>query len=119
MSKVKLEGDRIVVELTATEKLLALRGNISVPADQLVAVDVVGDGLSETQHFRNGLRSPGLSVPGQIKVGIWRRVGARVYVSVRRGQPAVKLTLADGGEWGSLIIGCADPEQVAAALKAN
>jgi hypothetical protein len=64
-----------------------------------------------------GLRAPGLGLPGLRKIGTWRGAGRRTLVSVRRGQPAVRVTL-EGRRWDELLVGTDDAAAVAASLLA-
>jgi hypothetical protein len=50
-------------------------------------------------------------------IGTWRARDDKQYVCVRRGQPAVKVTL-DGQRYRTVLIGLDDAEGVAAAVRA-
>jgi hypothetical protein len=51
------------------------------------------------------------------KIGTWRGAGRRTLVSVRRGQPALRVRL-DGQRWDELLVGTDDAAAVAASLTA-
>jgi hypothetical protein len=74
---------------------------------------VAPDALAATR----GMRAPGLAWPRSRKIGTWRRHGERMYVSVRRDQPAVLIRLT-GHHYASLLIGVDDAAGVAAELSA-
>ncbi|MFI7214828.1 hypothetical protein [Micromonospora maritima] len=112
MATVHLTAERIHVRLTAAEKVWALRGDLSFPRSAVRAVTVVPDGLHETR----GLRAPGLGVPGLRKVGTWRGATGREFVSVRAGQPAVRITLADQ-RYDALLVGADDAAALAEAVR--
>jgi hypothetical protein len=76
-------------------------------------VDVVPDGLVATR----GLRAPGFALPGRRRIGTWRGRNGKQLISVRRGQPAVRVRLRDS-RYDALIIGSNDAEAVAARLTA-
>jgi len=58
-------------------------------------------------------------LPGVIKIGTWRRVGAKSFVSVRRNRPALKIDLAPGSDWSRIMVNCDDPEIRAKELSAG
>ena len=84
-----------------------------MPLSAVRDVEVVEDAVAAT----SGLRAPGLALPGVRKIGTWRRVGRRTLVSVRRGQPAVRVTL-EGQRWNELLVGSDDAAAVAASVNA-
>ena len=71
----------------------------------------MADGLAAAR----GLRAPGLGLPGRRKIGTWRRIGERSLVSVRRGQPALRIAL-EGQRYDTLVSGTDEPAALAAAL---
>ncbi|MGY1643583.1 hypothetical protein ACI782_20955 [Geodermatophilus sp. SYSU D00703] len=99
------------VTLTTAEKFLGLLRDLQVPRSSVTSVEVVPDGLAAT----HGLRAPGLGLPGVRKIGTWRARGEKALVSVRRGQPAVRVRLA-GQRFDTLLVGAEDPAALAAAL---
>jgi hypothetical protein len=111
MATIDKQGDELVVTLTAAEKAFALRGGIRVAAAHVADVTVVPEGIKAVR----GLRAPGLGLPGVRAVGTWRRRGWKEFVSVRRGQPALRITL-DGPGFDSLLIGTDDPAATRAVL---
>ena len=115
MSTLAIDGQQVTVNLSTLEKLVSLHGNFSVPRSSISQIEVVMDGLSATK----GIRAPGLGLPGLRKVGAWRRKGERSFVSVKRGQPAVKVTLAGEGDWTSFLIGADDATVLEAQLQSS
>lgn len=115
MSTITFGPSSTTVHLTLPEKLVSFRGDITVPSDSITSVDVVEDALAHV----HGMRAPGLGVPGARKVGTWRYDGQRMFVSVRRGQSAVRVSLQPGGTWATLLIGCDDPASVLASSRAR
>ncbi|MBY8874950.1 hypothetical protein K7640_24275 [Micromonospora sp. PLK6-60] len=112
MATIDVGTDRIRVRLSRAEKLWALRGDLTFPRSAVREVTVEPDGLAATR----GLRAPGLGLPGVRKVGTWRRRGGRELVSVRAGQPAVRITL-DGQWYNSVLVGADQPEDLARAVR--
>ena len=62
----------------------------------------------------SGLRAPGLGLPRR-KVGTWRQRGRRTAVSVRAGQPAVRVRL-EGTRYDELLVGDSNAAATVAAL---
>jgi hypothetical protein len=111
MATVQLTPATLTLHLTRGEKLAGLLRDLEVPRTAVRAVEVVQEPLQEM----HGLRSPGLALPGIRKVGTWRRPGERTLVSVRKGQPAVRIRL-EGARFDTLLVGTDDPAGLAAVL---
>jgi hypothetical protein len=120
-SDISYENNRAMATLTTTphtlrlslsraEKILGLLRDLEVPRSAVTAVEAVPDGIAGV----HGLRAPGLGLPGR-KLGTWRRRGGRTLVSVRRGQPAVRIELT-GQRFDTMLIGIDDPAAVTAEL---
>jgi hypothetical protein len=113
MALLQLRPPVLSVRLTRAEKILGLLRDVEVPLAAVHEVEVVTDALSAPR----GLRAPGLGLPGVRKIGTWRGGGRKTLVSVRRGQPAVRVRLA-GQRWDELLVGADDAPAIAAALTA-
>ncbi len=111
MATVTTTPQTLHVSLTRAERVLGLLRDLEVPRSAVRAVEVVPDGLAAVR----GLRAPGLGLPGLRLIGTWRRRGEKALVSVRRGQPAVRVRLT-GQRFDTLLLGVDDPAAVARAL---
>ncbi len=111
MATLQLTETTLSVRLTRAETILGLLRDVDLPRSAGRDVEVVADGLAAAR----GLRAPGLGVPGRRKIGTWRRIGERSLVSVRRGQPALRIAL-EGQRYDTLVIGTDEPAALAAAL---
>ena len=100
MATLQLTDKILTVRLTRAEKFWGLLRDVEVPRSAVRDVEVVADGLAAAR----GLRAPGLGLPGRRKIGTWRRRGERSLVSVRAGQPALRIGLA-GQRYDTLVIG--------------
>lgn len=112
MATVHLSADRLQVRLSAAEKLAGLHRDLDVPRSAVRSVEVLADGLAAA----HGLRAPGLTLPRLVKMGTWRGRGARSFVEVRRGEPALRLTL-HGQRYDTVLVSTPDAAAVAAALQ--
>jgi hypothetical protein len=113
MASISINPGMLSVRFTRAEKVGGLLRDIEVPLAQIRAVAVEDHGLEAAR----GLRAPGLAIPGLRKTGTWRRRGLRTAVSVRAGEPAVRLKL-DGHRYSELLIGQAEAAQIAEQLRA-
>ena len=118
MAAITRTPTHLTVTFSTYEKVAGLLRDISVPTDSVASVSVESDGIRAAR----GLRAPGLGVPGVRKIGTWRRRAEgrtqRTAVSVRRGQPAVRIELR-GTSWDQLLIGQDDARAVATELAAR
>lgn len=112
MSTIRIDPATVTIELTTWEHAFALRGDVTVPRQEIASAEVVPDALAAAR----GLRAPGLGAPGIRKVGTWRTRGSRTLVSVRRNQPAVHIRLRPASAWDALLVGCDDAPAIVAQL---
>lgn len=114
MAEMRVDGDELVLELSALEKAEAVRSDPRVPLSAIRSVDVIDDAHSWTGvgvGFRVGMR-----VPGSATVATVHREGEKVFVAVHKDTPrAVRVQFSDAS-WDEWIVGCSDPESVAASL---
>ncbi|WP_456919905.1 hypothetical protein [Geodermatophilus sp. SYSU D00708] len=111
MATVTTTPQTLRITLTTAEKVLGLLGDLEVPRASVTSAEVVPDGLAGAR----GLRAPGLGLPGVRKIGTWRAREEKSLVSVRRGQPAVRVRLA-GQRYDALLVGADDAAALAADL---
>jgi hypothetical protein len=111
MATLQLTPPTLSLRLTRAEKIAGLLRDVEVPLTAVRGVELVTDPLPAMR----GMRAPGLALPGRRKIGTWRRPGERTLVSVRRGQPAVRIRL-DGQRYDTLLVGADDAEALAAEL---
>ena len=112
MAELSVEGDELVVRLRPVEKLEAVHGEVRVPLGSVKTVEVLDDAV----HAVHGIRV-GTGVPGSIAIGTFTSRDAHIFAVVhhdtRRG---VRIGL-EGAQFDELIVGCEDPEAVAASIK--
>jgi len=111
MATLQLTPSTLSLHLTRGEKIAGLLRDLDVPRSAVVDADLVAEPLTDVR----GLRAPGLALPRRRKIGTWRRRGERTLVSVRRGQPAVRVRLT-GQRFDALLIGADDAASLAADL---
>jgi hypothetical protein len=111
MATLIIDDDTITVSLTATEKVQALHGDVTVPRFAVTEVRTVLDGMAEVL----GLRAPGAGLPGVMKVGTWRSREGTTFAVCHRQRPAIVLHLS-GAKYDRVVVTLDDPEHVMRAL---
>jgi len=114
MAELQLEGDDLVLHLSGAEKAEAVHRDLRVPLSTVRGVEVVDDAHRWTgigAGFKVGMR-----VPGVASVATVRGHGQKVFVAVHGDTPRGLRVRLEGAPWDEWIVGCADPEAVAATL---
>jgi hypothetical protein len=112
MATLDVEGDRLVLRLSALERLGGMvGGDIDVPLSAVTAVRVAPDPSRELR----GIRSPGTGWPGVIALGHRRGTGIHDFAAVYHNRPSVVVEL-EGQRYDRLVVSCDDPEAVAAGI---
>jgi hypothetical protein len=114
MAELHVEGDELVLHLSGAEKAEAIHGDLRVPLSAIRSVEVLDDAHSWTgigAGFKVGLR-----VPGVATVATVRGHGEKVFVAVHSHTPRGVRVHLEGAPWDEWIVGCADPEAVAATV---
>ncbi len=105
MAQLTLDGDELVVTLSALEKLGAMRGDVRVPLATVSRVRVSEHPWSELR----GIRAPGTGVPGILSLSTRRGSGFRDFAAVYRDRPAIVIE-ARGAAFDRLVISSSDAE---------
>ena len=113
MAELQLEGAELVLHLSGAEKAEAVRGDLRVPVSAIRGVEVLDDAHGWTgigAGSRSGCASPARSV------ATVRGHGEKVFVAVHGDTPRGVRVRLEGEPWDEWIVGCVDPEAVAATL---
>jgi hypothetical protein len=114
MAELRVEGSDLVLHLTGAEKVEGVHGDLRVPLSQVRGVDVLDDAHAPVgigAGFKIGTR-----IPGVVEVGTVQGATKRLFAAVHHGTPrGLRIRLA-GSSYDEWIVGCADPEAVAASL---
>ena len=114
MAELQLEGAELVLHLSGAEKAEAVHGDLRVPLSALLGVEVLDDAHGWTGigvGFKVGMR-----VPGVATVATVHGHGEKMFVAVHGDTPCGVRVHLEGAPWDEWIVGCADPEAVAATL---
>jgi hypothetical protein len=115
VAAVVIEGDELVVRLTALERSESLHRDVRVPAASVRVAEPVDDPV----RLVRGLKLPGARLPGVFAVGTFVEHGRRCFAVVHHGAArGVRIEL-EGADYDELVVGCDDPEAVVAAVRAG
>jgi hypothetical protein len=115
LAEIRIDDDELRLVLSAAEKVEGLHGTLSVPRSTVRGVEVVDD-AHEAAGTRAGLKV-GTRLPGVVEVGRVYGATAKRFVAVHHDTPRGVRVSFSGGEFDEWIVGCADPESVAAAIR--
>ena len=111
---VRVEGDRIVVELDGWDRLLAVKGRLDIPLSAVSSIEAKS--REEIQRLPGRwLRLPGTYVPSMVHHGSYGRRPNRDFWALFRQQRVLVLWL-DGWAYQRIVLGMDDPDGVAAEL---
>lgn len=113
MAELTVQGGELVLQLSTVEEAEAIHGEVRVPLSAVREVEVLDDALGEV----HGIRAPGTGFPGVVAVGTYLHAGARTFAVIHHGARRGVRVRLEGAEFDALIVGCADPESVAASLR--
>ncbi len=116
MAELAVEGDELVLRLTTSEKAESLHGDLRVPLSAVRDIEVLDDAHRAADLL--GLRV-GTRIPRVIEVASVQGVGRRVFAAVHHSTPRGLRVLLDGAGYDEWVVGCADPEAVAAQLSSG
>jgi hypothetical protein len=111
MPSIAIDENDLVVTLEPNEKRWGLLRDLRVPVTSISAVEVVADGRRAVR----GVRAPGLGGTQRL-IGTWRASGNKQYVCVRRGQPAIKVTV-ERQRVRTILIGLDEAESTADGIR--
>lgn len=97
MARVEVYPDRVVIQLTPTEKTLAMHWRDVVIDREAITSALITD---DPWVWLRGVRSPGTVVPGKLALGTWRSFAGRDFAVVRSKRSAVVIDIdvPDGAE---------------------
>jgi hypothetical protein len=112
MAELIIEGEDLVVRLSTVERLEAVHGEVRVPFASIKTVEVLDDAMGAIHGIRVGT-----GIPGSVAIGTFSSRTAKIFAVVHHDTPrGVRVTL-EGDHFDELIVGCPDPEAVAASLR--
>jgi hypothetical protein len=114
MAELRIDGNELLLHLTAAEKIEGVHGDLRAPLSAVRGIEVLDD-AHEPVGVHAGVKI-GTRIPGVIEVGIVQGADRRLFAAVHRGTPRGLRVRFEGTDYDEWIVGCADPETVAATL---
>jgi hypothetical protein len=112
VAELTVQGDELVLSLSEMEQLEAVHaGDVRVAVTSVRGIEVLDDALGAVHGIRTGT-----GIPGVLVVGAIRHEGKKAFVVVHHGRPRGVLVRLEGADYDELVVGCDDPETLAATL---
>src|ERR1700691_1353862 len=112
MAELIVDGDSLEVRLKALEKAEAVHGEVRVPVSSVRNVEVLDDAVAAVHGFRVGT-----GVPGWVAIGTFTSRNSHIFAVVHHDTHRGVRVELEGAPFDELIVGCDDPEAVAANLR--
>lgn len=114
MAELEVQGENLVLKLSAVEKAEAVHGDLHAPLADVRGVEVIDD-AEEMTRIKTGFKV-GMRVPGKASVATVHGGGRKMFVAVHTDTPRAVRVLLSGDSFDEWIVGSADPESVIAGL---
>jgi hypothetical protein len=112
MAELIVDGEDLVVRLSALEKAEAVHGDVRVPVQSVRSVEVLDDVIKAVHGIRIGT-----GVPGLVAIGTFTTRNSHLFAVVHHQTPRGVRVVLEGAPFDELIVGCDDPEAVARRLQ--
>lgn len=106
---MEIDGHRLVVRFSPAEHVLGLVRDLVVPLSSVEAVDLM-DSWKDVRGLRVGLGLPRVRL-----VGTWYSRGHRQLVSLKRGVPALKVSMS-GERYDEVLVSLPETDLLLACL---
>jgi hypothetical protein len=113
MATIEIIGDRLVLEVTGIDRILALKHTVEVPLSHVAGID---RDAAEAGVFYHGLKLPGTAVPGLVTAGSFLRGGKWTFWDVHDPRRAVIVRLHDE-HYSRLVVGVDDPDETVTRVR--
>jgi len=113
MASLEVSGDRLLLRLTTTERILGVF--LDEPSAPLRGVRSARR-VDRVRDEIRGLRAPGLGAPGIAWIGHWRGRGHDA-VAVYGNHAGVVVDLEPGGSYARFVASVDDPDATVAAIE--
>lgn len=113
MASLRVHPDRLEVQLTRAEKILALRrDDLLVAREGIRSVTITDD----PWIWIRGIRAPGAAVPLTLAVGTWKFHGGKDFLVIKAKRQAVVIDLEDE-EFSRIIVSTNHAAELIASLQ--
>ena len=114
MADLRIDGNQLVLHLSGAEKVEGVHGDLRAPLSAVRGIEVLDDAHGPV-GVKAGIKI-GTRIPGVIEVGVVQGRAMRLFAAVHHNTPRGLRVRLDGTAYDEWIVGCADPEAVAAGL---
>jgi hypothetical protein len=114
MAELRIVDGQLELHLTAAEKLESVHGDLRVPLSAVQGIEVIDD-AHRPAGITAGIKV-GTRIPGVIEVATIHGLKTKRFAAVHHDTPRGLRISLEGSSWDEWIVGCADPEAVAAKL---
>ena len=111
MAELRVDGDELVLHLTAFERAEAAHGDLRVPLSAVRKVEAVEEPLGEASGIRAGTGLPGVVLVATM----YGSGGKRFFVVHHDTHRGVRVQF-DGADYEAWIVGADNPESLIASL---
>ena len=114
VADLRIDGNELVLHLSGAERAESVHGDLRAPLSAVRGIEVLDDA-----HGPAGIKAGikiGTRLPGVIEVGVIQGRTKRLFAAVHHNTPRGLRVRLDGTAYDEWIVGCADPEAVAAGL---
>jgi hypothetical protein len=114
VADLRIDGNELVLHLSGAEKVEGVHGDLRAPLSAVRGIEVLDDA-----HGPAGIKAGikiGTRIPGVIEVGVIQGRTKRLFAAVHHDTPRGLRVRLVGTAYDEWIVGCADPEAVAAGL---
>jgi hypothetical protein len=109
MAELVIDGNDLVLHLSALEELASVHGDLRAPLAAVTSVEVLEDAHEPADA---GFKLIGGRLPGSFEIGTFSADSQRVFAAVHRDTPRGLLITFQDAPYYAWIVGCADPEAV-------
>ena len=115
MAELRVEGEELVLHLSGAEKLEGVHRDLRAPLTAVRGLEVIDD-AHRAAGIRAGMKI-GTRIPGIVEVGTVQGLTRRLFAAVHHDTPRGLRVQLDATSFDEWIVGCTDPEAVAARLE--
>jgi len=113
MSRLAIAEQSLTLHFSRPEKVLGILRDLDMPLDRVVSAEPLRESWWRVVR---GWRL-GFSLPRVRLLGTWRWRGHRQLVDLRRGQPALRLTLREGSPHDEVLVSSPQAEDLLVQLR--
>ncbi len=112
MAELNVEGDELVLHLSGQERLEAIHGDLRAPLSTIRSVEILNDAHKSADR---GVKF-GTRIARVVEVATITSKGKRIFAVVHHDTPRGIQINFDGAAQDAWIVGCPNPEEVAALI---